>query len=149
MTAMEIVLRAIEEAKNLYTNPRIKRYKPELEKKLADKNHLYIGRFDFGRIEYLVSYPGQRGDWSISKSGLLYLKTLVEEMKAGAGIVVLMQAGKTIAATSVLDVWAKVKDSHWFNFGEGELTWVNASFEPTNSLSPSSNRYVDDPDEPW
>jgi hypothetical protein len=148
MTAIEIVQRAIEEARTLYSNPRIKRYKPELEKKHADKNHLYIGRFDFGRIEYLVSYPGARGDWSLSKSGLLYPKSLVDEEKAAAGIVLLMK-GKIIGAASVLDVWAKVKDGHWFDRGEGEFTWVNANFEPTNSQSSSSDRYVDDPDEPY
>ena len=151
MTAIEIVLRAIEEAKTLYSNPRIRRYKRDLEKEKANKNHLHIGRFnDIGRIEYLVSYPGSRGDWSLSKSGAIYLKDLVEEGKAAVGIVLLRSKGQNVGALSILEVWPKLQNAVWYDFGEGEFCWVNEKFEPTtNSQSLSPDRYVEDPDEPY
>ena len=96
-----------------------------------------------------MSYPGQRGDWSVNKGGLLYLKTSLEKGKIVAGIVVLKAGGKIIAAASILDVWPKVEGAFWFDYGDGEFTWVNSNFEPTNfPPSSSGGRYaVPDDDE--
>ena len=146
MTAIEIIQKAIEEAKTLYTNPHITRYKLEVEKKYADKNHLHGGDFEFGFVRYVSSYPGSRGDWSLSKSGLTNLNIWVKEGKIVAGIVLLMAGGKVIAAAPVAEVWSKVEDGPWFDYGAGEFIWVDANFEPTNT-PPSSRRYLDDPDD--
>ena len=144
-TAMEVVMRAIEEAQTLYTNPHIERFESAQERKHAGKNHLYHGDFDFGQVRYLVSYPGRQDDWSLNKNGLNYLKTSLEKGKIAAGIVLLMKGSKVIGAASILEVLPKVEAASWFDRGDGEFVWVNSTFEPTNSSS--SGRYLDPDDE--
>src|SRR3954447_26168011 len=82
----EIIRVALEASERLYTDPAIKRFSPELEQRTAGKNHLFQGDFPMGRIRWVVSYPGTRGDWSLNKDGLLYLRTALEQSKIAAGI---------------------------------------------------------------
>jgi hypothetical protein len=138
---------AIEAAARLYTNdPIIKRFDPELEKQIAGFNHLHQGDLPgVGRVRFLSSFPGQRGDWSISRSGLRYLLDALAAGKIQAGIVVLKQGAKVSNAKSATEVSEKLKDAVWLDYGNGEFTWVNFNFEPTNKPS-GSGSYITDPD---
>jgi hypothetical protein len=143
----EIIRLALEASERLYTDPAIKRFSPELEQKIAGKNHLFQGDFPVGRIRWVVSYPGQRGDFSLNKDGLLYLRTALEQGKIAAGIVVLKRGNMVANARPVAEVWPKLIHAVWMNYGTGDFCWVDDQFSPTTGNIGSGSRFIDNPDD--
>ena len=142
----DLVQRAIEATAKLYTDKTIKPFNPDLQQQIAGKNALYQGDLDgIGRVRWLVSFPGQKGDWGLNKGGLLYLKTALQEGKIAAGIVVLRRKNANVNVGQVKEVWNRLKDADWIEGSNGEFVYVNERFEPTNF---NSGRYITDPDEP-
>lgn len=143
----DITRKAIQAAEHLYSDPRIRRFDPASEQKIAGKNHMFHGDLDFGQVEFLVSFPGSRGDWSLSKTGLLYLSRVVEESKIIRGIVTLRRGAFQVKGGSITRIWPTLdKEAFWLDFGSGEFTWVDADFNlATNSGSGSRYYHPDDP----
>jgi hypothetical protein len=140
----DIVAWAIEAANRLYTDPNIRRFDPELEKRIAGKNSIFQGDHNGARARWVASYPGSRGDWGLNKGGLVYFQTELEADKIAAGIVVLKRGKDTVAARPVTEVWPKVKNANWMDLGDGEFCWVDENFNPATG---NSNRYITNPDE--
>lgn len=143
----DIINKAIAASADIYTDPRIRRFERELEQRHAGRNHVFQGDLDgIGRVRYLVSHQSPRGDWALSKSGLLYFRTALEESKIIAGMVVLWERNGNANAAPVEAVWDKVKDAYWYH-GDGEYTWVDNNFTPAMNSSGSGSRYyITDPD---
>src|SRR5262249_5419313 len=130
----EVSRLAIEAATRLYTDPTILRFEPKLELEIFGKNHGWQGDLlgpGRGRSRWQVSFPGQRGDWALSKSGLMYLRDALAAGKIQAATVVLKAGVKVINAKSIKYVWPKVEHAYWMDLGSGEFTWVNSTFDPT------------------
>src|SRR4051794_11758311 len=136
---------AIERAGGFHADPRWGRFEPALERETAGTNHVWQGDFeDIGRIRAVVCFPGQRGDYALSKIGLSNLFAAREADKITFGLVVLRQGNRN-AAETITKVWPKFRGAFWYDYGKGEFAWANERFEPA---SPSGSRYIVDPDAP-
>lgn len=141
----DITRKAIQAAERLYTDPRIRRFDPASEQKIAGKNHLFHGDLDIGSVRFLASFPGSRGDWSLSKTGLLYLWSTVAESKIIRGIVTLRRGAFQVKGESITRIWPKLEGAFWFDYGSGEFCWVDENFNLATN-SGSGSRYYTDPD---
>jgi hypothetical protein len=134
-----------ELVRDMFTDPACKQFTVERTKQIgAFPNRVFCWPKNGGKVGILVAGRSLRGaDSAVSKGGIDYLAQAEAEGRITQGIVVLANGATVIAAASVADVAAIIKDVVPYCGMLGEYFWLNAEFKlPTNGRVATSDDEV-------
>jgi hypothetical protein len=125
---------------NIFQSGIFKPFPQDQQAQICLPNRLYVAPRQDGKIGALVSQrSGTHRDWSLSKGGLDYLKSALDQSRIVAGVVVLTDDFKTVAAAAwVIQVIENLRDQTPL-VGHGQYYWVTRDFRVSYLVRPPSS----------
>jgi hypothetical protein len=97
-------------------------------------HHFQVGINSTDKVALLPRQQSDRGDWSLGVNALRYLKAVVDDERAAAAYVVLVdRQGNIVAHADINKVLETIGDAEPIYGFEGAYHWVNAQFEPISN----------------